>query len=105
MESDLSDDDAPVVANGLPASSLQPKRGRGRGAGILRAQSVDVPPGWGINASSLVAQPFTRLNAIGPKEIPSSINAGSSPLIYEFMLNFHHKCWKFTSGFSFIVLE
>ena len=34
-ESDLSDDDAPVVANGLPASSLQPRRGRGRGAGIL----------------------------------------------------------------------
>ena len=81
-ESDLSDDDAPVVANGLPASSLQPRRGRGRGAGILRAQSMNIPPGWSINASSFVAQPFTPLNAIGPKEIPSSINAGSSPLAF-----------------------
>ena len=56
-------------------SSLQPRRGRGRGAEILRAQSMDIPPGWSINASSFVAQPFTPLNAIGPKEIPSSINA------------------------------
>ena len=85
-ESDLSDDDAPVVANGLLASSLQPRRGRGRGAGILRAQSMDIPPGWSINASSFVAQPFTpQVNgclAVGPKEISSSINGGSSPLAF-----------------------
>ena len=74
----IYDDDAPVVANGLPASSLQPRRGRGQGAEILRAQSMDIPPGWSINASSFVAQPL-ECPAVGPKEILSSINAGSSP--------------------------
>ena len=37
---------------------------------------------YAVNARSFVAQPFTPLNAIGPKEIPSRINDGSSPLAF-----------------------
>jgi len=79
-ESDGSDHDTPVVGHVLPEGPPQPRRGRRRGAGILRTQHFDIPLRWGTNIGGVVTQQFTAHRATGPDDIPANINAERSPL-------------------------
>lgn len=84
-ETDSSDTPTVTADNVMPAAPARPARGRGsrgnrRGAGILRAQNMAIPPPWRRDTGGFAAQQFTPNHATGLKDIPAYINVESTPL-------------------------
>ena len=69
-------------------------RGRGRGRGGRRAAvgTHDPPPGWSRNTASFTERVFTPNETPGPKNIPNSIDAESTPLDF-FSLFWTDEIW------------